>query len=439
MSFIVVKEYLPGAPSRTIARDQIDIGWGMGNDVQLTDRTIGPESTSLRITRDRDIFLLEGLSGRATLRQAEILPNTLVSDGDSIDLPPFQIDLSRSGVSLKLTIRRVERKGPPVLELESFKPPRRMPSPYVIGAALSIVLLGILGFATRPALMAPGALSDFHARVSCADCHAPLKAVANQACQSCHPAQMPETAPPGRFAGVTSLHMGRPGPACTACHQEHEGASSRLRPALLSRCQECHGFASVGQTRVSLKPHPVASSSAHQGYVTFSHENHLRQTPVGDPTRRMDCADCHRERDGFQTNFNRDCLSCHRDQLKVERTVFLPHGVALQPGQEALAEKDRCGMCHQTDGLKVRPIDAGGDWKTTFKHGPHRERIPEIACAACHPMRAADSFDVARLPSLELCTRCHNDTAGNNCTECHVYHRGRSPETLTTRIHPASP
>lgn len=251
-------------------------------------------------------------------------------------------------------------------------------------------------------------LTDAHARVPCASCHAAGKkfAAVSSACADCHKEADP--------------HKGALGPDCGACHTG-------------SRWTEIKGF-DHGKTKFALNgQHARLNCDA----------CHVAQTWKGLP---VDCAGCHQIDDVHKARFP-DCATCHAvekwSQVRFDHdrdTKFALKGkhrkveceTCHQPGTEPAKAPQDCAGCHQKDDVHKASLGPdcaachtveGWDQGVVFDHDLTRMPLlgqhAVVPCDGCHVTKVFNEADPA-------CVTCHADkdvhkaALGSGCGDCHT-------------------
>jgi len=151
-----------------------------------------------------------------------------------------------------------------------------------------------------------------------------------------------------------------------------------------------------------VKPHLLpargmqgASFPAEKQIVKFNHKFHTSEAGIA-------CADCHpatAKSKAASDNLHPahdQCQQCHEDQLT-----------------------NSCGYCHlDTTNIEPRVVPVRS---LTFSHEQHLA-MKGVECNTCHAGIEQDSTSAqTRLPAMEACTTCHNDTkAPSWCEACHT-------------------
>lgn len=230
-----------------------------------------------------------------------------------------------------------------------------------------------------PAQLSPGDLSRAHATLegstNCQRCHSRDRGVSGPACLACH------TKLAARIATGHGLHARPDFARCEVCHIEHQG----------------RGFALIdwgtgGEARFDHSRTGYALAGAHARLT-------CRQCHVARPASPVDGTSA-----SSYLGLASDCATCHRDEHR---------------GQFAGAA---CLSCHGMAGWK--PAAAFDHARSAF---PLAGKHAVLACAACHPRRAAAAGEPAVVQYRPLahgaCGDCHKDPhaghLGARCETCH--------------------
>lgn len=259
---------------------------------------------------------------------------------------------------------------------------------------LNLLALAGLTFAFPHLLVSPGKLIDGHraSETDCLACHDFLFGASSEKCTVCH--KVPDigirtTKGEPIVAGKTKVafHQKLLGQDCVACHSDHAG---------------------VAKFRVSQR---------------FSHA-------LLDTTTRGQCVTCHaKPADTLHKPLSETCTQCHA----VER--WKP--ATFKHDMLAVAERARCGACHQAktpaDALHRQVSDACGQCHGTDKWKPatfdHRksfllDRDHDVKCTVCHTTERFKDY---------TCYGCHEHSVDKvqrkhlkegirdfeNCVACH--------------------
>lgn len=198
---------------------------------------------------------------------------------------------------------------------------------------------------------------------------------------------------------IAGAHPPQDGKACRDCHPDAHQGELGARD-----CGACHAL-------TAWKP------------STFGAAQHAKWKLDGRHVATP-CRGCHTgtPRVSFVIP-QQDCLDCHQN----------PHGTTFAEQQAAAG----CGGCHGTGNWKAWKATAAGPldhraWPLTGAHD-------RIACAACHPGRAATAPAAAFRGVARDCAKCHDDlhvgqfaTASPSgpakpCTSCHTTESFREP------------
>jgi predicted CXXCH cytochrome family protein len=272
---------------------------------------------------------------------------------------------------------------------------------------------GILLGRQNAALHSPGGLASVHHtwESNCAACHEDFQPIrddtvaiawgsgtpqSDRKCQTCH-----------QGAEHHAVKKGSIEPACSSCHQEHQGGQASLLRMDDWACTRCHqaidqhleGQPSLDAnaksvTRFDKEHHPgFTSASRDPGYLKFSHYRHMMPGLVDNPRDDKTAL----------------TLAQISDPLARERY--------RRPGQkdDAPVELD-CGSCHQLD---------GGDFKM-----PHVTGISEML-----PARSAGSY-MLPITYENQCQACHPlfDKEKPGVLPAIVRH-GQSPQEIRLALH----
>jgi hypothetical protein len=221
----------------------------------------------------------------------------------------------------------------------------------------AIVLIGKLyrnGPGTIPGFLgfvSPGPLSKSHAFLgnSCESCHTPTRGIEAGTCEGCHASNASLLSKPS-----TAFHANIA--TCSGCHVEHR-RSARLIDMdhdVLSR---------AGYARASVDRSP-AGELARFG-ASLGHQ--LRDNDV----QRLDCANCHANRDPHRLLFGSECGTCHavtswripgyrhpspnsQDCAQCHQAPPSHHMMHFEMVSKPMARQEhaavsQCQLCHQTD------------------------------------------------------------------------------------------
>ncbi|MEM9185612.1 MAG: hypothetical protein AAGB00_03865 [Planctomycetota bacterium] len=266
------------------------------------------------------------------------------------------------------------------------------------GAALFSLglLLFLLGSPWRNDVLAPGGLTQAHARLlspakdpnRCAACHpggvdavlgvAPadkLHTTQSQLCVACHESLIdPQLALAAhglpeaelRRRGDAALQqvaaIGLPdgvgndqGVACAVCHQEHHGPGHSLTAITNQRCQACH----AERYDSFAGDHPDFGNWPYQRRtrINFDHNTHASKHYAA-AGEAFDCAGCHQDAPGRDTKllvgYTQGCARCHDKGIQASRG----EGLAVL----ALPTLDRAAITAAGEALGPWPQAATGDY-----------------------------------------------------------------------------
>lgn len=318
-------------------------------------------------------------------------------------------------------------------------------APITIGVYLTMTILG-----NDKTMFLPGMTTSGHYQIeqACQVCHTPFKGVTQEACLSCHGAELKaanDSHPKSKFTDprnadrVTILDARQ----CITCHQEHRPTQTRAMGVTLANdyCFYCHvDVAKDRPSHANLGFATCASAGCHNFHDnTALYEDfllkHRREPPLlpqgAVPARQLGTADhpyatrsllplivneqnapadvvvaSQLLDDWANTAHARarvNCLDCHQD-----KQAPAPSGWTNKVSHQA------CQRCHTNE---VDGFLAG-------KHGmrlaqdlspmkPEMARQPmnptahgkELGCTSCHAAHRFDTHSAA----VEACLSCHND------------------------------
>lgn len=255
------------------------------------------------------------------------------------------------------------------------------------------------------------ALTDKHAAVKCASCHAN-----------------------GRYQDTPRT--------CVGCHRQDDAHKGQYG----AKCESCHDAKSWKTS--------TFNHDAQTKYPLLGRHRHIRCTdchtgPLYQHKLGSRCWDCHRADDKHQESLGRECGSCHSesswkdpprfDHSKTRFPLLGKHAKVTCKSCHASAlfkeaPKD-CYACHKQDdkhagtlGVACADCHSERDWKTTTGRFDHdRTRFPlrnahaqaKLKCSACHAsLKQFRHTDTA-------CYACHKQddkhegTQGRECQQCH--------------------
>jgi hypothetical protein len=229
----------------------------------------------------------------------------------------------------------------------------------------------------------PGDLSKSHAEIdgqqNCNECHDGGKATNDRKCLDCHDHNDLKA----RIDAREGFHASNKvrGKKCEKCHLEHKGRSFDLR-----------GWPSITG-----------------GEKKFDHR--LTGWPLVQKHARLDCADCHKNKNkqGLRTYLGEDefCGDCHKEDTphEFDRKVMMA-----------------CDRCHSESAWKPQLRDMRFDHDKKEDAGmPIEGAHEDVACGKCHPKA---KFNLKkRVP--DDCANCHKDPHDGHlfgtrkCSWCH--------------------
>jgi hypothetical protein len=202
----------------------------------------------------------------------------------------------------------------------------------VIAAVATAASLTVVRFEPASAALKqfirPGALSSGHAYLGdrCASCHTTTVGVTVAKCTACH-------ANDERLLGrqPTAFHasIGE----CAACHVEHQGTATNIRPVSMDHVE----LARIG-ARTLVRASRTDSASA---ATLTSLETGLRikvpsQLDVRSAGEALNCVGCHATKDRHVGLLGKDCAQCHTT-IKWTIAEF----------QHPSPRSTSCAQCHQ--------------------------------------------------------------------------------------------
>lgn len=219
-----------------------------------------------------------------------------------------------------------------------------------------------------------------------------------------------------RFTHSNQFHSRLP---CLLCHRRDDNSARMRFPGKMNHlpCAGCHSLQfSDPSSSICTICHTNAETGATKGFLRlksfnarFDHSRHIR----------VNCATCHKpERNGVVRSIpsgpsaHTTCFQCHTS------------GSSLSMAS--------CSVCHQP-GRLVRTAEFTAANRKNFSHAKHSN---EMACAACHTVRAGSARGrqvTSPLASMHFapervasCGNCHNGARAfganefTNCRRCHT-------------------
>jgi hypothetical protein len=202
-----------------------------------------------------------------------------------------------------------------------------------------------------PGFVSPGPLSKSHAFLgnSCESCHTPVRGIEAATCKGCH----------ANNSGLLSkkstvFHANIP--TCSGCHVEHQRGAR-----LIGMDHEVLSEAGYAQAPVDRSP----ASQLVRFAASLGHQ--LQDKNV----QRLDCANCHANRDPHRALFGSECGACHavtnwkissyrhpspnsQDCAQCHQAPpshYMMHFemVSKPVARQEHASVSQCQQCHQTD------------------------------------------------------------------------------------------
>ncbi len=243
-------------------------------------------------------------------------------------------------------------------------------------AALFVVALGVVLYATGGQAFSPGELSAVnrtgatpggvasHAALTddCRRCHVPFQGLTADNCEACH-----EHIARQQAVG-SGLHGRVAADDCRQCHQEHRGADYQLMAAALAQ------FTANDHQQL------FALQGAHRDLDCLG--CHAEERYAGTSS---ECQACHGEPDVHRGQFGLDCAQCHSAEAWLPASLAF-HEFPLDHGVERTLP---CAACHN-------------------------ERFVDYSCTGCHEHEATvmrqehveKEVDLSETP-LRDCVVCH--------------------------------
>ncbi|MGE5359501.1 MAG: hypothetical protein ACM3NQ_10820 [Bacteroidales bacterium] len=340
------------------------------------------------------------------------------------------------------------------------------------------IVFGMAGVvsAQSAAGQAPGPLSRAHRALDapdkCQTCHGPDNKVPDRGCLACHKPIA------DRIAARRGVHKAASG--CAACHTEHGGADTDLRPldpasfdhtetgfALVGRhgeisraCERCHKTRSYLTLRRDCS---ACHDDAHNGArgaqcgschtptapfrnvgARFEHAKsgftlegrhlavdcascHMDGVTKGTPTRCYDCHWVRRQDDRYRTQLGSDCGACHRPASWI--AVNWNHETGTGVRLNAIHRTLRCDSCHTSGTFQA--VVAGcatchaADYARAANPNHAAAGFP-TTCDACHrPSHASWSqaafnhsgvFPLVGVHAAQPCASCHRNSVYRGTT-----------------------
>ena len=222
----------------------------------------------------------------------------------------------------------------------------------------------------------PGALSSGHAYLGdrCASCHTSTVGVAVAKCTACH-------ANDERLLGrqPTAFHASIQ--ECTACHVEHQGPGTSIRPIAMDHVE----LATVGaRTLARASRTDDASAATLTSLETWLRIKVPRQLDANSAGEALNCVGCHSTKDRHVGLLGKDCAQCH-----VTTQWTIPEF------RHPSVRSTNCAQCHQAP---------------PSHYMMHFDMISK-KIAGQEDARVAGCCGAAR---VNQCYRCHQTTSWND-------------------------
>lgn len=439
------------APPVTLASDAIFIGRMGRCEMLLEDKSVSRIHAGINY-RDSKYFVVNlssanslSLNGRQLGPQKE----DVLADGDTIQIGPFTIGVTREKNSIDLVVARQFTNTtldapalipkptaikPPVAVPQSggvldvfwekrtrakedwgsrlrpteipkpgkamfnWRPTRDLRRPWRAGLFVWAILLigaaGVFAYYRYPQIYSPKPLASVHAMVF--ENSTIATASNGNSCTTCHmPAEPMENScvrchQASEFHASNTRAHEEAGVTCTVCHKEHQGSSFQMAATAIQSCAECHN------DNNSKTYNGKTVRTAHQGSYGY---------PVVDGVWKW--KGVYREVADAVPEINSSATGDKDEQARLSRYFHTIH-VARLKAPEGVQGDARglvsCSSCHNS----FKPVD-----RTT----------PQQTCGVCHTTAPE---------VVGRDTRFGNVSA--NCISCHVQHpysTGRWNEFLT--------
>jgi hypothetical protein len=427
--------YADRRKTRSIERDNIYLGRLETCEVVLDHNSVSRIHAGINF-QDEDYVLANlSTSNVLTLNGRRLNPKQadVLADGDTIQIGPFTIVVSRAGDELSLS---VERQFASAATPETTKPaaipatdaaggvldvfwekrsrdkddwgtrlrPTEKPRPgkamfnwkptadlrprwrfgLFIWAFFAIGALGVYAYLRQPDTFAPKPLSKPHASKidnstiavaananSCTTCHTLNEPIENS-CVRCHSA--------AEFHASNTKAHEQAGITCTVCHREHQGSAFDMKATAIQSCAECHSD---------------QNSKVYNGKSVHTAHNGSYGYPVIDGAWKW--KGVYREVADAIPEINRSATGDKDEQAKLSRQFHTVHLYRLEAPAPLKGDKRglvTCSTCHETFGAN------------------NIDRIkPRQTCAVCHTTPAEANVRDQRFASSSA-----------NCISCHVQH-----------------
>jgi hypothetical protein len=215
--------------------------------------------------------------------------------------------------------------------------------------AANLLALLVLVFVYPHLMAAPGPLVSAHAELAtdCFACHAPLRGVSSEKCQSCHkPSEVglrsTKGTPLATAVQKPRFHQALIEQNCLACHTDHRGpkfasadrksfSHGLLKADLRERCDTCHVKPSDNLHRQI--PGNCAQCHSQKAWkpATFNHDKLF----LLDGDHNAACATCH-----TNNNYSRyTCYGCHEHTADRIRAKHVKEGIS---------DFENCVECHRS-------------------------------------------------------------------------------------------
>ncbi len=377
---------IPEFQDTELSGDELTIGSGADQRIQLLGRAVAPEHAVIRKSGKHIELSCRG--GQRVRVNGESRSSAKLQIGDEIELAGHTLTIAEPPGGFDTAI---ELRPNPNIDASEFESAFRTDLyqtwlskrrtawsltalVLIIGVALPLVVIymhraeqEVPAWVPGDEFWSSGPLSPAHQQAAgerCDTCHQQLFGrVQDETCQSCHKTIHDHVSP--EHLALTDLG---PTQRCATCHREHNEPATYMVNSSDSMCIDCHRDSEAHFGKLDVAPvsgfsagrhpqfqanllKPVGSAAGtgfafdwkservpldkavEQSNLKFSHEQHLDADRVlrGSDSQPLNCADCHRlEPDGehFEPiTMEGRCASCHEltfDPGAPDRQ--LPHG-----------------------------------------------------------------------------------------------------------------
>ncbi len=477
MSFVLTNVVGVERTSNRVEGSLLRIGRGSNADLRFDDAGVALEHVEI-VEEESGFRIVDLGSLTGTYVNGKAVAEWRLADGDAIDIGPVRLGVRITGrwAPLELEIRPHEQEaapaasagapgagsaapaGPAINYVAAYRLRRGgfnkawLSLLLTLAAAVAVLVLPIAGWTTA---FRPGRVSEKHASLGCAYCHAPWRGPTDALCGACHgakgsapaPAHHPELAAAG---------------SCGACHFEHRDLP-RLTAVTDRSCVDCHrdlrarskGALTFARTATSFADdHPdfsltlaggrlplgqAVASRRDPARLRFSHQVHLKERLRGLPKEvlSLGCESCHRGvEEGREPELSYDlaCASCHPltfdSRLPKEQAPHRPPEEVHRFLIVAFAENPQAARSLFERRTRILEGGARGDLDVSprvLRAANDAEiYLFRTACAECHeidlrsspPRVAPTAIPHDWLPHARFTHAAHRENL--KCADCHA-------------------